>query len=441
MTLTLPAPARTTAGQVRALPLLAAVFMTTLDFFIVNVALPSARRELAAGATATSLVAAGYGLAYAASLVVAGRLGDRYGRRRVFTAGLALFTLASAACGLAPAAEVLVAARVVQGVAAALVAPQVLALLGALYPGAARARAFAWYGTTVGLAGMGGQTLGGLLIAADPGGLGWRTCFLVNVPVGLAALAPLRRLVPETFGPARSLDLGGALLLGAGLVLVIVPLTHPGAWPALLAAVPVLGAFAVAQRRRVAAGRAPLLDPALLRDRAFARGLAAVALLFATSAGLTFVLALVLQEHHGLGPLAAGAIFTALNAGFCAAATRAGRFAPPVGAALLAAGLLSIAVTAAGPHPGRLLPGLLLAGAGMGLTMSPLISAALTAAGDELAGQASAVLGTVQELAGVAAVAVTGLVLLGLRAGPVAALAVPAACALLLLALAGRTAR
>lgn len=186
-----------------ALPVvLVAVYMTTLDFFIANLAVPSIRTGLGAGDTAVQFVIAGYGLAYAAGLIVSGRLGDLYGRRRVFAAGLALFTVASAACGLSPDAGSLVLARVAQGVAAALLAPQALTLLGVLFEGAARARAFGWYGTTVGVAGVSGQAIGGLLVAADPLGLGWRACFLVNVPIGVAALALTTRVLPAPRAPA-----------------------------------------------------------------------------------------------------------------------------------------------------------------------------------------------------------------------------------------------
>ncbi|WP_067825244.1 MFS transporter [Actinomadura kijaniata] len=426
------------AGPVRsrwALPLLlSAVFMTTLDFFIVNVALPSARRDLGLGPSLTQLTAASYGLAYAAFLVVAGRLGDRYGRRRVFGIGLALFTAASAACGLAPTGAALVAARTAQGVAAALLAPQVLALLGTLYPGAERTRAFGWYGTAVGLAGVSGQALGGLLIATGPG---WRTCFLVNVPVGLAALLGLRRAVPESFGTARPLDLPGAALLAAGLALAVLPFTAPEWWPVALLAAPALAAFAVRQRRVAD----PLLELALLRDGGFAAGLAAVALLFATSAGLSFALSLALQDRHGLSPLTAGLIFTALNAGFVLAAPLARRLperrAPALGALVLASGL---ALLPAADDPFHLPPGLLLAGAGMGLTMAPLISTALARVAPGSSGQASGLLGTVQELGGVLGVAATGTAL----SAPGHGLAVPLALALALLVLVlrvnGRTA-
>src|SRR6476620_1851668 len=143
---------------------LAGTFMVVLDFFIVNVALPSMQADLHASSGAIEWVVAGYALTSAVLLITAGRLGDRYGRRRAFTAGVALFTLSSLACGLAPTAELLVAARLVQGVAAAAIMPNVLSIIGVTYTGADRVRALAVYGLVMGLAAVGGQLIGGVLV-------------------------------------------------------------------------------------------------------------------------------------------------------------------------------------------------------------------------------------------------------------------------------------
>ncbi|MFE3452331.1 MFS transporter [Nonomuraea sp. NPDC059194] len=475
-----------TTSRWRALPiLLVAAFVTTLDFFIANVALPAIRADLGAGESATQLVIAGYGLAYAAGVIIAGRLGDLHGPRRVFLIGLALFTLASAACGAAPGPAFLVAARIAQGCAAALMAPQVLTLLRALYPGADGAKAFGWYGTAVGLAGVSGQVVGGALVATDLAGLGWRTCFLVNVPIGLLALATARHLLPTPTtptlgnptsststpgnpGPAnplsgnrtttttptsgstptsggldlidaspagvgepvtaasgrrRGLDLVGAALLATGLVAIVFPLAHgrEAGWPAwswacLAAAVPLMAAFVARQKRL----DNPLLDLSVFGNRRFVLGLAAVALLFGSSSGLSFLLALYLQDGRGLSPMASGAVFTAVNAGFFAASlcarrgtgSRLVRRLPVAGALALAAGLLWNFLAADG-RPAALLPGLFVAGAGMGLVMSPLLSMVLASVRQAHAGAAAGVLGTVQEVGGVLGVTVVGLVFFG----------------------------
>jgi MFS family permease len=209
-----------------ALPvILNSTFMVTLDFFIVNVAIPSIQQDLRADTAAIEWLVAGYGLACAALLITGGRLGDLHGRRRIFSFGLAVFTLASAACGLASGAGWLIVARVAQGVGAAMLAPQVLALLGTIYVGADRARAFAAYGVVLGLASACGQVIGGLLIQLDWFGLGWRGCFLVNLPIGMAALLLALIAVPETRAPAGSrLDVVGAGLVTLGIASLLLPL-------------------------------------------------------------------------------------------------------------------------------------------------------------------------------------------------------------------------
>ena len=163
--------------------------MVVLDFFIVNVAMPAMQADLHAGTGAIEWVVAGYGLTFATLPHHRRPARRRLGRRRMFAAGLALFTVASAACGLAPSPGALVVARLVQGVAAALLSPQVLSIIGVVYPGPDRVRALSVYGIVLGLAAVGGQLIGGVLVQADIAGLGWRSCFLINVPIGLAALA------------------------------------------------------------------------------------------------------------------------------------------------------------------------------------------------------------------------------------------------------------
>jgi EmrB/QacA subfamily drug resistance transporter len=304
-----------------ALPvLLAGTFMIVLDFFIVNVALPSMQADLHASHAGSEWFIAGYGLTFAAGLITAGRLGDRFGRRRMFSLGLALFTLASAACATAETAGALNLARLVQGLAAALISPQVLSIIGVKYVGADRIRALSFYGVVMGLAAVGGQIIGGLLIGADVAGLGWRSVFLINVPIGLAGVALAFRLVPESRAenPAR-LDLVGALLVTVGLVAVVLPLTAgrqdgwpPWAWLSLAAAPVVLGVFAAHQRRLAGRGGSPLLPLELFRERAFSAGLVTQLALWCGQASFFLVLSLYLQQGRRLDPPQAGLVFSIL---------------------------------------------------------------------------------------------------------------------------------
>ena len=425
--------ARLRASRWAALPVvLAGTFMVVLDFFIVNVAMPAMQTELRASTGAIEWVVAGYGLTFATLLITAGRLGDQFGRRRMFAAGLALFTLASAACGLAWSPGALVAARLVQGIAAALLSPQVLSIIGVAYRGPDRVRALSVYGIVLGLAAVGGQLLGGVLVQADVAGLGWRSCFLINVPVGLAALALAPGLVPESRAEHTSrIDVAGTLLVTAGLTAIVLPLVEgrQHGWPLwtwlTLASAPViLSGFAVHQRRLGRRGGAPLLDPALFRERAFGAGLLTQLVFWAGQASFFLVLALYLQLGRGLDPLQAGLVFTILAAAYLVASleapgltARLGRRLPALGALVLAAGhgLLAASVAHVGTtgSVGMLAPGLLLVGAGMGLVITPLTSTVLGSLEPQRAGAASGALSTMQQVGNAIGVAVTGVVFFG----------------------------
>ncbi|MBV8955279.1 MAG: MFS transporter [Solirubrobacterales bacterium] len=224
------------AARWAALPvLLSGTFMVVLDFFIVNVALPSMQLDLHASDGALEWVAAGYALTSAVFLLTAGRLGDRIGRRRAFSLGLGLFTASSAACGAASGPEMLIVARLLQGVAGALLMTNVLSIIGVLYDGEDRTRAMTAYGLSLGLAAVGGQLIGGVLVQADIAGLGWRSCFLINVPIGVVALVLAPRLIGESrMARVGGLDLAGSLLLTAGLTAILLPLVEgrQHGWPA-----------------------------------------------------------------------------------------------------------------------------------------------------------------------------------------------------------------
>lgn len=418
------APTRPTVpGWAPLVVVLTGTFVTYLDFFIVNVALPSIHSELHAGPAALQSVVAGFALTFAAGLISGGRLGDMYGRRRIFGVGMALFTVTSAACGLAPNAEVLVVSRLLQGLSAALMTPQVLAILGTVYEGARRAKAFAKYGLTMGAAAVLGQVIGGSLIALDLAGSGWRSIFLINVPVGIAALAALRRTVPESHGERTSLDLVGTVLVTGAIAAVVLPLVEgrEAGWPAwtwaCFAAAPVLFAsFVVHQWRRDGRGRAPLVRPAMFRGRRFTVGTLTGIAFGGVPASLFFVLALYLQEGRRLSALESGLVFTAIGAGYFAAmltaermATRLGRQLLAIGAVMVGAGSLLLATVASAPIP-ALLPGLAVVGFGIGMVLVPLTATALADVAHTEAGAASGVLATSLQLGGALSVAAVGAV-------------------------------
>ncbi len=289
--------------------LCAAQFVVVLDTTVVLVALPVIGRDLGLTGGGLQWVVTAYVLVFAGCLLVAGRLADTFGRRRVFCAGLGLFTAASLACGIAPSAVVLVAARAAQGLGAALAAPAALAMIVDAFPaGRPRERAVAAWTGVAAVGGAAGLVLGGVIAGA----LGWRWIFLVNVPVGLVALALAPRVLRESRGGdgRRALDLPGACAATAGLGLLVLALGHaeqagplePLTLGALGAAALLLAGLAV--RERVAAD--PLVSPALLAIRPLAVALLAGAVLTATTSGGGVLATLHLQDVLGLGPAASG---------------------------------------------------------------------------------------------------------------------------------------
>jgi EmrB/QacA subfamily drug resistance transporter len=404
---------------------LTGAFIAMLDTFIVNVAVPSIRADLHASYGEGELVIAGYTLTYAIGQVAGGRLGDTYGRRRLFAIGLAWFTLASALCALAPSPPLLVAGRLLQGAAAALLTPQVLAIIRVTFPeGRPRARAFAIMGVVTGVASVLGQVLGGLVVQANLWGLAWRPVFLINLPIGLAAIAATPFTVPESrAGQAARIDLSGVGLSAAGLFLLVFPLIEgqQDGWPAwslamLAASAIVLAAFITDQARKTARDRAPLLDTSLFAGKAFSAGTAAVFAFSATMPPLYLAFTVLAQSGYGASPLTAALYFAPLALTFSAVSfatsrlTRSG--ARPVlfaGALLNAAGAgLAIAISLADPAdaPVALIPALILTGAGEGLFLTPIFNTVLTSVADHHAGIASGALSTMQRLGNAVGLAV-----------------------------------
>src|SRR5215469_174337 len=320
------APAGYPRRWLAAIVMIVGALMDMIDVTIVNVALPAVRRDLQASATQLEWVVSGYMLAFAAGLIIAGNLGDLFGRKKVFLAGVAVFGLASLAAGLSQTGAELIAARVVQGAAAAAMAPQVLATFRSIFAGAERGKAFSIYGAMLGFASAVGLVLGGLLTDANLFGWSWRAVFFVNVPVAAAALIAGLRFVPETRDPgARRPDIPGAVLLAASMVAIVYPLLEGRqlGWPAwvwsLMAAgvagLVVLGLFEARQSRREVQRFAPLLRAGLFRIPAFAAGMGVQLAFFAGMQGFFLAFALWLQAGQHFSPLKAGLTAVAFSVG------------------------------------------------------------------------------------------------------------------------------
>jgi predicted MFS family arabinose efflux permease len=421
--------------QLGLITVLIGIFLPVADFFIVNVALPTIDGTLHASAPELQLVVAGYGIAYSLLLVLGGRLGDAWGRRRLFLGGMAAFTVSSLACGLAPSALFLVASRAVQGASAAMMLPQVLATIQAASTGRRRARALGLYGATGGIANVVGQVLGGVLVSANIAGTSWRPIFLVNVPVGIAGLVLAARVVPDSRPerPARA-DLPGTVLLGAAVLTLMVPLMEGRSlgWPAwtvgMLVAFPFLAlAFAVSQRRQERAGRLPLVPPSLVRERSMRNGLLLAVPFFTSFGAFMFVYTIAAQQGLRFSPLTAGIALVPLAVCFLGASlamprlvARYGRLVITAGAVITVVSMLVLAaVTVSGwPRLGPLdlAPGMALVGIGNGLVLPPLFRVVLSGVPADRAGVGGGVLVTTQQTSLALGVATLGSLFLSLEA-------------------------
>lgn len=407
--------------------LLLAGFVTIFDLFVVNVAIPSMQADLEASFSQIGFIVAGYELAFGVLLITGGRLGDMLGRRRLFVAGMAGFTLASVLCGLAPGAGYLIGARVLQGLAAALLFPQVYASIRVNFDGSDSRRAFGLLGMTLGLAAIAGQVLGGWLVYADLFALGWRSIFLINVPIGLFAIVAARH-IPESRAPQQAaLDWPGVCLVSGGLVLLLVPLIEgpslgwpAWAWASLAAAAVLLAGFCKQQEKRRKSGRLPLVDMSLLGQRRFAVGALLVLLIYSTASSFFLCFALLVQSGFGLDPFVAGSIFAPCSVGFVLASLTAPRLVARWGARAIVAGALVYAVSlglliaqvklaGADLAPSHLIPLLAVAGAGQGLIMTPLLNLVLGFVDEARAGMAAGVIATVQQVGAAFGVAVVGI--------------------------------
>ncbi|WP_443057618.1 MFS transporter [Streptomyces sp. IBSBF 2806] len=407
-----------------------------IDFFIVNVALPTMGRDLAASESVLELVVAGYGLAYAVLLVLGGRLGDLFGRRRLFLGGMAAFGLTSLACGLAPDAWSLVAARVAQGASAAAMVPQVLATIQSATAGARRAKAMSLYGATAGLSMVAGQILGGVLVAADIAGSGWRSVFLVNVPFVVVGLLLAARTVPETRSQRpEPVDGPGTVLLAAALLTLLAPLTEGRAagWPLWtwlsLAAFPLVTvAFYAVERRADRQGRTPLVPPSLFALTTLRRGLTIMGPLAVGFSGFMFVIAVALQSGAGLGPVRAGLALAPMALMFFLASLAGPRLVTRFGARVVTAGavlqglgvvLIVLAVRADWPDVGlvELLPGTAVAGAGQALQLPVVMRIVMSEVPPARAGVGSGVMVTTQQASLALGVATLGTLFLSLVPG------------------------
>lgn len=403
--------------------LLTGTLLPPLDFFIVNVTLPNIRSDLNASPDVAQLVVSVYATAYAVTLILGGRLGDLFGRRRAFVLGMIGFGVASTICGFATSASVLVVGRLLQGVSAAVMAPQALASIHALFTMNQKARALGLYGATFGLASVGGQLLGGLLVSIDLWGMGWRSVFLINIPIIVLAVPAALMLVRETMAEERNgMDVPGALLLALGVLALVVPLIEgrEHGWPwwslGLLAlSPPLLMMFWRYEKHRERMGASALVPPSVLSAaRGLPLGLLAAVLLYALA---SFFLTFAVYQQVGLGrdALAAGLAILPLGVGQLLGPTCGLRLSRWLGSSAAAFGMiLEIVglVVAAGlavmDAPVWLPAPLLLIGIGQGIALPGLVRLNVDLVPPRWAGLAAGTVSAAMQLGAALSVALIG---------------------------------
>ena len=419
------------------LAVLAASLMNLLDATVVNIAAPTIRRDLGGSYADLQWLTAGYTLAMALGLLTGGRLGDMFGRKRMLLLGAAGFTLASLACALAPSEGALIVARIAQGLIGAFMVPQGFGLIRDMFPPQDVGKAFGVFGPAIGIATILGPVVAGVLIRLD----GWRLIFLINVPLGLAAIALGTRFllaVPPAVRDIR-LDLTGTLLAGAAMFLLVYPLVQGRqlGWPRWLIAlaacsVPVFWVFAWHQRRRRRHGKTPLVELRIFAKRSYSSGVVFVLVFFAAVVGISLTLGLLLQIGLGYSPGRASLVSATWAAGAFLGTGASAGLAPKLGRAVLHAGLAVMAGGLAGVYlvlshthtalSGWALAGPLLAfGAGMGMIFLPLYDIIIADVEDDEVGSAAGVLEAVQQLGGSLGVAVLGTIFFSVMGSAAAA--------------------
>lgn len=412
--------------------MLSATFVQLLNASIVYVAVPGIQDSLSASDSAVQFVLVGYQLGFACMLITGARLGDIFGRRRLFLVGMVAFTVLSIACSAAPTIGVLIAARVLQGVASGLMFPQVLSFIQVLFRPEQRGAALGAYGATIGFGSILGPTIGGALIQAGLFADPWRAIFLVNVPIGIAAVVAGRVLLPESAAPGRPrLDLVGAVLSAAGLGLVLYALGTGGDQTPVAVTAGLLGAglatlvvFVAHQRALSRGGRFPVLDPRLFGSGAFSVGMAMSFIFYAGVPAFFLVFSLYLLDGQGFSPLLAGLATLPYAVGTIATsatadqiAARLGRGVLALGAVVLLTGMAVLLVTARVVGDGSIgwwvVPGLLLGGLGFGLFIPPLTDFVLAEVPADRVGPASGALTSIQQVGGAVGVTIISIIFFG----------------------------
>lgn len=395
--------------------LLLAGFVTIFDLFVVNVAIVSIQQSLNANLTQITLIIVGYELAFGLLLITGGRLGDIYGKKNLYRVGMTLFTITSLLCALAPTASLLVTSRFLQGLSAALLFPQVYSSIRINFNEQTAKKAFGYLGMSLGLAAIAGQALGGWLITLDLFGLGWRTIFLVNLPIGTVAVF-LSGFLLEGHRMKVNLDWYGVFLSSSGICCALFPLLMLPVWGwsttstgLLISGIMLLTLFVYQEKRLEKQGKAPLFTLSILTHRDFVIGLLVVMSVYATSSAFPLMLSLLLQKGMGLTPFLSGLVFVPSSIGFVISSIITPYWTRRYGDRVIFWGAIFYAISyvillialyafSLNSSVEWLSPILFFIGFTQGMIMTPMLNLVLAKVTPELVGQASGFTATLQQI-------------------------------------------
>lgn len=408
---------------------LVAMFMAIFDFYVINIATPSLQSQLHIGQATLELIIGGYTFTYASLLVTAGRWGDVFSYKRLFMVGMSLFTVASLFCGIAQNGTQLVIVRLIQGIGAALMVPTVVAFITVTFPPQERPKALSWFGSTIGLAVVAAQILGGALLSANIASLGWRVIFLVNIPIGLITLFFAQKLLPPTKAARQpKQDVIGNIGIATTLGLAILPIVlgRSEGWPVwgwimLGLSVPVGFATVMYEKALPGKGGEPMLDLTLFKSKSYTVGILTIVGVMTFYAGFIFGMTMFLQFGLGLSPLKAGLTFGPMGLAFAYASLRArpmlmkygvkvinvGQFLLVLSTAVL---LIELKAAGTGTNAWEMVIPMILGGLGTGVTLPALTGVVISKVPPQQAGLASGLLTTAQQFANTIGVAVFGVI-------------------------------
>ncbi|WP_157692445.1 MFS transporter [Paenibacillus tuaregi] len=406
--------------------LLLGTFMVILDSFIVNVAIPTIQEQLHANGTQIQFIVAAYVLSYAVLLITGARLGDWLGRKTMFITGMLIFIISSALCGMSSSADFLIFSRVLQGIGAAILIPQVLSIIQVVFPAEEKGKAIGFYGAVSGLGLVAGQIIGGVMLHLNLWGLGWRSVFLINVPIGILAVLAIIPLVRESRSTEKKgIDLVGILILTLTLLLLIYPLVvgSEAGWPlwvffCFAGSILCFTLFLFYEQRMIRSGKAPLVPVSIFSEHSFRYGVFTILTFQVGNSGFFLVTSLALQEGLHLTAMQSALAFMPIGVAFFLGSLLSPKWAKagiPVlrwGTLVSLVSYIAIAFigfsSAADLNWQLFLVPFFFAGLGQGLVGAPLMATIMSGVGSKFAGSASGILSTFMQTANALGVAVIG---------------------------------